>query len=638
MRFFAPAGLGLAVIIPIIILLYLLRRRRQELVVPSVLLWQRLLEDMQANAPWQKLRRNLLLILQLVVAAALVLAAARPYVNGFVGGRDVYFVVDVSASMQATDVAPDRLGAAKAAIRAALGRLGPLDRAAMVVMGVSPRVAVAPTRDRGKVEEALAALGAENGEANLAQALDLVASMAKAGGGPARNQVVVVSDGTLAPLSGDAAQAARTALPDLVYLPVGSGAGRNLAIDALATRVVGGRPVALVRVTNYGSEAESFSLQVLVGGQPFDLKKGTTGPGQAWQAYVPLPGDAHLVEARLVPDGRDDLATDNRAAAVVDAGRALKVLLVTGGNVFLEKAISLRPGVDIYRLRPEGDLAPDGYDLYVYDGVVPPAWPKAPALVIGPPAGQLGTGTGTVVPQQPAAADDNDPLLAFVDLSDVAVGQARAVTLPAWARPVIVGGGTTLLYVGNRDGQPTAVFSFDLHASNLPLRPAFPILVQNLLGWLVPTGVGGKTAVRPGEAVTVAPVTGAEEIAVVDPQGHRQKLAPPFPPAVYSHTGMPGIYTVEEKTPTGLAVSHFAVNLFAPRESSLAVAASLDSAFGAGEAGGTSGAGAGSGSGAGLGQAAAPGRLASDRELWPLLGWLALVVLTVEWWVYVRGH
>ena len=75
----APLGLlGLALLAPIIAM-YLLKRRRDEVAVSSVYLWERVVQDMEANAPWQKLRRNLLLLLQLLFLLAAIFGLARPF-------------------------------------------------------------------------------------------------------------------------------------------------------------------------------------------------------------------------------------------------------------------------------------------------------------------------------------------------------------------------------------------------------------------------------------------------------------------------------------------------------------------------------------------------------------------------------
>src|SRR6185436_10439573 len=105
MPFISPLALLGLVFFPAVIAMYLLKLRRDRAPVPSTLLWQKLVADVEANAPWQKLRRSLLL---------LVFLAARPFIERPAGlAQDIVLVVDTSASMQATDVAPDRLTAAK---------------------------------------------------------------------------------------------------------------------------------------------------------------------------------------------------------------------------------------------------------------------------------------------------------------------------------------------------------------------------------------------------------------------------------------------------------------------------------------------------------------------------------------------
>src|SRR5438552_15608559 len=116
MPFANPLALLGFVFVPAVVAMYLLRLRRTEAIVPSTLLWRRFAADVEANAPWQKLRRSLLFLLQLLLVLILVLVAARPFVERPAGlARDLVVIVDTSASMAATDVQPDRLAAAKQA-------------------------------------------------------------------------------------------------------------------------------------------------------------------------------------------------------------------------------------------------------------------------------------------------------------------------------------------------------------------------------------------------------------------------------------------------------------------------------------------------------------------------------------------
>src|SRR6187399_60973 len=104
MAFLTPiALLGALLAIPIV-LLYMLRLRRREVVVSSTFLWQQIVRDSEANTPWQRLRRNLLLLLQLLILALLVLALARPFVTvPAVSAGQIVVLLDASASMNASD-------------------------------------------------------------------------------------------------------------------------------------------------------------------------------------------------------------------------------------------------------------------------------------------------------------------------------------------------------------------------------------------------------------------------------------------------------------------------------------------------------------------------------------------------------
>ena len=59
MRFLSASALWWLALGAVIIFFYLLKLKRTRLRVPSVLLWQRALEELEANAPFRRLRRSL---------------------------------------------------------------------------------------------------------------------------------------------------------------------------------------------------------------------------------------------------------------------------------------------------------------------------------------------------------------------------------------------------------------------------------------------------------------------------------------------------------------------------------------------------------------------------------------------------
>src|ERR1700688_373827 len=116
-----------------IIALYFLKLRRRPVRVPSTILWRRSLEDLHVNSLFQRLRRNLLLFLQLLAVALAMLALAGPRMKGSSGqGQRFVLLIDSSASMAATDVAPSRLAKAKQAAKKVVSEMD-ADDLAMVI-------------------------------------------------------------------------------------------------------------------------------------------------------------------------------------------------------------------------------------------------------------------------------------------------------------------------------------------------------------------------------------------------------------------------------------------------------------------------------------------------------------------------
>ena len=152
-EFSSPLGLAAWFVlagVPVgIIALYFLKLRRRPVRVPSTILWRRSLEDLHVNSLFQRLRRNLLLFLQLLAVALAMLALAGPRMKG-TGGQGQRFVlmIDNSASMAATDVAPSRLAKAKEAAKKVVSEMDADDLAMVITFADSAQVVSNYTGDR----------------------------------------------------------------------------------------------------------------------------------------------------------------------------------------------------------------------------------------------------------------------------------------------------------------------------------------------------------------------------------------------------------------------------------------------------------------------------------------------------------
>ena len=175
MTFGAPLWLLLGLAVPLIIAgQWGLRRRRLRYAISysntSVL------ASVVPKASW---RSNIPLALFLAAFLALALGMAKPHAEVAVPRDEatVILSLDVSGSMQATDVDPDRMTAAKRAASSFIDRLPPRFRLAVVSFNEIADVLAQPTTDRASTLEALRSLEAEGGTAigeALAQSVRLV--------------------------------------------------------------------------------------------------------------------------------------------------------------------------------------------------------------------------------------------------------------------------------------------------------------------------------------------------------------------------------------------------------------------------------------------------------------------------------
>ena len=384
MGFLAPSALLFGLLAILVLALYLLRVRGRERRVSSTFLWRHVVHDIEANTLWQRLRPSLLLFLQLLALAALVLALAGPYflrASGIEG--DLILVLDASASMQASDVSPSRFGQAQQEALGLIDQLPQSNLATVIRMGDVPEVLVAQSQDKGRVRRAIEEARPTVGGADLGSALSLAASVVR-GERPA--QVVVLSDGNVSSLQ------PLGPLPfDLRYEPVGNAHG-NLAVAAFSIRRMETGTQGLARVANYGPETRTVSLHLYAGGLLYDVRElDVGGGGDRTVSWSSLP-ETTVLEARLVPG--DAFALDDRAWATGGSGNEARVLLVSRGNRFLEKSLSLQPGLQVSNALPEAFASEQDFDLWVFDGFLPPVFPNGAAIVLDPPAGTAPWGVG----------------------------------------------------------------------------------------------------------------------------------------------------------------------------------------------------------------------------------------------------
>jgi hypothetical protein len=293
--------------------------------------------------------------------------------------------------------------------------------------------------------------------------------------------------------------------------------------------------------------------------------------------------------------------------------RPVRVLLVTRGNRYLERALSAVGGIE---LTVAADLAESrpAAEVVVLDNVRPSVWPQRSVLSFAVShADWLTVDSGL---EGPPIVDwrSEHPLLRHVNFDNVHVGRSLAVTTPAWATSVVESPRSPLVLAGDRGRQRIVWVGFDLWDSDWPLRVSFPIFVANALSWLNPASDPDTGAVSPGDPIRLALEPGTAAAQVLHPDGRMVSVsvAEGMRELVYGRTERQGVYSIR----TGTNETLIGVNLLDAAETDVLPRAQLD--FGR------------------YGEVRATSARIANLEMWRWFAALGLGMLLVEWWYYHR--
>ncbi len=611
MSFRNPWGLLVLLFIIPIVLLYILKKQHEDRTVSSTMLWQQVSRDLQATRPWQRLRTRLLLILQILAVILFALSLARPAFYGGEGGTHYIAVIDTSARMQATDVKPSRMEVSRINLIDFIDRMKARDTMTIVRASQQPFVLVGPSGDKAVLKQYANEVEASNGKSDLNSAIQLAQTLLQdqsENGG----QIYVYSDHVL---SGVANQ-------DNIQFHIASGSGQNVAITHMAYDIRDNNATVLSRVANYG-EKRDVTLELKVDGMLQNVKEVSLSAEEEVPVYwSDIPSSALKIEVSISEE--DDLMLDNTGVVTINEDYLIKALMVTERNVFLERGISLRDDIELIKANPGESLETTDFHLYLYDGdsTLPENLPEDGHIIVFSPSSNEELGLlveGELPPsgvKQNAQSQYSD-LLQYVEPEAYQIAKAKKLNVPEGFSILLQNNdGNPLLMIGEQDGRKIAVFSFSLHESNIPLKADFPILMQNLLNWLLPQDITFAGQVFAGESLPISPLPDATSITITSPEGRKYEFDS-YPAPVFYDTHEIGIYEIFQQAEDQSYTGRFVVSvptgqvsdLRMNRESTPGQAAEF------------------------IANSASPFR----RDIWMVAGWALLLLLLIEWWVYHRG-
>jgi hypothetical protein len=662
-----------AIALPALLILYFLKLKRREVEVSTTLLWKKAIQDLQANAPFQRLRNNILLLLQMLALLLVLAALGQPELRAAATEATRHVIlIDRSASMQATDGGDGRtrLEAAKDEALAFIdglrdpgvgggGFLGELfgtataDEAMVIAFDAAADVLQPFTSDKTALRRAVERVAASDATTSIDEALRLAGAYARPE--PTEDQgqssaapvaaLHLYSDGRIA----DAEAAIVPAQSLLTYHRVGGGeAGANAAVTAIRAERAYDNPdlVSVFAGVQRDGDAQALEVELVLDGRTVAVRAVELIPGDA-------PGDpatggvvftinqprSGLARVRIVGD--DALGVDNEASIVLPGAQRLAVGLVSGGNLFLQSALE---GLNLSRLvvltpeqlaTPAGRETLDTLDVIVLDGVDVPKVgdatrpgrylvlgrvPSMPGLSTG---GDEGAGAQVVLDWQ-----RDHPAMELAGLQRLVIGEGEPMTVEAPAVTLAEAERGPVIAEAFDGAARALVVAFDPAASTWPFDPGFVLFLASAVQHLGEdeSSISGE-GLRPGDTLSTRLAGNPGEVELESPRGQRLRLVPGAGGVVtYGPLRETGLYRLRWRGEAsagdveigGRIERLIAVNLSDPAESRIAPVETLELASRTVE------------------ETAGDGEGTRRRRLWPWLLLGALGVVMFEWFIYNR--
>ncbi len=425
------AALVAAIAIPALIILYFLKLRRIPREVSSTLLWKKAIQDLQANAPFQRLRKNLLLFLQLIILGLIILALAQPRSASTTEmGRKYIVMIDRSASMAAVD-GEDELGkdsrleaAKKQAIELIETMRAPgmfaanekADEAMVIAFDANAQIIASFSSDQATLINAINAIEQTDATSSIAEAYRLAQAQRPNRIANAVNELGEItesheldelkggepyffhlfSDGRVSDIDSVRAEEIDTQTT-FEYHAIGSQTSNNIGLVALRSERDYDTPSKLsifVGVQSTDTIPRTVDAELIVAGVtrsvrainlPAATTDATTGyktPASGGVVFELTEPEGVIVRVKLDTDGQnnpeaDVLLTDNEGVLVVPPAKQASVALVSTGNLFVGSALQGLPLSRFDTISPakyesnRESGANDVYDLVIFDGYLP---------------------------------------------------------------------------------------------------------------------------------------------------------------------------------------------------------------------------------------------------------------------------
>jgi hypothetical protein len=262
--------------------------------------------------------------------------------------------------------------------------------------------------------------------------------------------------------------------------------GSSLGITGLRLES-SGQGKSTARFTLWNGWAETKRARVELSRGKEELASLDLDAARGWsRASLDWPGDIEEGAYSLRISGESALAgaPGGEYFLSVSRRRALSVLLVGRSDPFVKAALEY--GGIATSSAAEFPASTELFDIAIADGAKVPSGLRCHLLVFGEPPADAPVSVKGEASGILSAADSSHPLVRFVDWEGSSVEAGVAYSLRGQAQPLALAGGQCVLAAWDSGGYRRLACGIDLARSDLGLKSAFPVLLENFIEWCVP--------------------------------------------------------------------------------------------------------------------------------------------------------
>ena len=503
--------LFLLLTIPPVIMLYILKRKYKEEVISSSLLWKEVYKNTRANTPWEKFKKNIMLLLQIIIILSVILALMSPFIS--MGGKsykNIIMVIDNTASMNTIyDGSNSRLEQGKALAKEYLNSTKEGTNTYIISYDGTSNLLLNGDFNKSNAASIIDKISTSYGSGDISDVVSFVKAIGDGIGEEYEALIFTDKQAAISDINGR-----------IVYL---GNSGLNGSVDNVSHKFVDDKVKVIANVTNNGDSLYEGDFSLYNGEELVAVEGLTLQVGESKTLSFELDSlNSDYLKGEL--SRKDILMEDNTYYHVVNENKVKKILLVTDENIFLEKAFGSIENTEVYKTNDVSNITEnDEYDLYVFDNKMPEVMPrKGNILFINPNSNEFfNVLQGGEIGQATAVKGS---VSSYLENTQFTLSEYNIIETPYYGTNILTIDDNSIGFKGEINDRKIAALSFDLHATDFALKKEFPILIYELGEELISTGMVYSNNFKAGEKIVVKSSDFESEINVTYPNGDIKDL------------------------------------------------------------------------------------------------------------------